>query len=151
MSRSGHVGTSGVRLTFEQLSDEWADSQIEVDGTQGCLRSLVRLKQEHPHLKIILSVGGGGQGSSSFSDVASDPLRRDTFARTALELVTAFGLDGIDGTRKTTGLATTVAGDVKILTLRQWTGNIRRTLSKGSTTSCSSPPSGLICRPHSMS
>lgn len=82
------------------MSDEYADSQIEVDGTQGCLRSFIKLKQDHPHLKLILSVGGGGQGSSLFAAVASDPVTRDTFGRTATELVTAFSLDGIDGTQK---------------------------------------------------
>lgn len=71
---------------------------MDVDGTQGCLKSFVKLRQDYQHLKLILSIGGGGQGGSAFASVASDPVTRDTFARTAMELVKTYNLDGIDGT-----------------------------------------------------
>ncbi|KAJ4169303.1 hypothetical protein NW754_016337 [Fusarium falciforme] len=41
------------------LSDEWADAGAPVDGVQGGLGSLMHLKQKHPHLRVVLSVGGG--------------------------------------------------------------------------------------------
>jgi len=78
------------------LSDEWADTQIEVDGTKGCLNSFRQLKEQYTQLKVILSVGGGGKGSDSFAAVAENPQRRETFARTAHQLVIDYGLDGID-------------------------------------------------------
>ncbi|KAG6021459.1 hypothetical protein E4U41_002480 [Claviceps citrina] len=77
------------------LSDEWADALAPVDGVQGALGSLMHLKQEHPHLQVILSVGGGFC-SEVFPVVASDALLRDNFARSAWGLVEASGLDGID-------------------------------------------------------
>lgn len=87
---------------FLQLSDEWADEQIKVAGagdipeTTGCLNSFSILKKKYTKLRVVVSVGGGGKGSEPFAAVARDPACRETFARTALELVQRFGIDGID-------------------------------------------------------
>jgi hypothetical protein len=85
-----------------QLSDEWADAQIDVAGagdipaTKGCLNSFALLKRKYSRLRVVLSVGGGGKGSEPFAAVARDPSRRERFAQTALGLVQQFGIDGID-------------------------------------------------------
>lgn len=55
----------------------------------------MHLKQKHPHLHVILSIGGS-QSSSVFPLVAGNALLRDNFARSARGLVEASGLDGID-------------------------------------------------------
>lgn len=55
----------------------------------------MHLKQRHPHLQVVLSVGGS-TASEVFPVVASSTLLRDNFARSALGLVEASGLDGID-------------------------------------------------------
>ncbi|KAF9884421.1 hypothetical protein FE257_001752 [Aspergillus nanangensis] len=78
------------------LSDEWADTQMPVDGTEGCLRAFAQLKPQYSKMKLILSIGGGGKGSENFAAVARNPTRVETFVRTARELVDRFGLDGID-------------------------------------------------------
>jgi len=74
------------------------DTQIEVDGTHGCLRSFAALKNQLPnrHLKLILSVGGGGEGSKPFPAMANDFNKRRIFAASARKMVDDFGLDGID-------------------------------------------------------
>uniref|UniRef100_A0A8H7TN04 chitinase n=1 Tax=Bionectria ochroleuca TaxID=29856 RepID=A0A8H7TN04_BIOOC len=77
------------------LSDEWADARAPVDGVQGGLGSLMHLKQKHPHLQVVLSVGGAA-ASETFPIVASNTLTRDNFARSVRGLVEASGLDGID-------------------------------------------------------
>ncbi|UKZ75927.1 hypothetical protein TrVFT333_003623 [Trichoderma virens FT-333] len=77
------------------LGDEWADARAPVDGVQGGLGSLMHLKQRHPHLQVVLSIGGS-TASEVFPIVASSTLLRDNFARSALGLVEASGLDGID-------------------------------------------------------
>ncbi|KAG6016930.1 hypothetical protein E4U54_000091 [Claviceps lovelessii] len=77
------------------LGDEWADTRAPVDGVQGALGSLMYLKQQHPHLQVILSVGGES-ASDVFPVVANDALLRDNFAQSAWGLVEASGLDGID-------------------------------------------------------
>lgn len=55
----------------------------------------MHLKQKHPHLQVILSIGGGAS-SHAFSTVAASAVLRDNFARSARGLVEASGLDGID-------------------------------------------------------
>lgn len=55
----------------------------------------MHLKQKHPHLQVILSIGGGNS-PEVFPVVASSTLLRDNFARSARGLVEASGLDGID-------------------------------------------------------
>lgn len=81
-----------------QLSDEWADAQMPVDGTEGCLRAFTQLKQQYSEMKVILSIGGGGKGSENFAKVARNPPAVEIFARSARALVDQFGLDGIDST-----------------------------------------------------
>ncbi|KAK3941058.1 glycoside hydrolase [Diplogelasinospora grovesii] len=77
------------------LSDEWADCTAPCDGVQGALGSLMHLKQRHPHLQVILSIGSSNS-SETFPIVASDPVLRDNFARSARGLIEASDLDGID-------------------------------------------------------
>lgn len=55
----------------------------------------MHLKQKHPHLQVILSVGGGGSGQT-FAAIAASPILRDNLARSARGLVEASGLDGLD-------------------------------------------------------
>lgn len=83
-----------------KLSDEWADAQAPIDGVQGALGSLIHLKQRHPHLQVMLSIGGGSC-SGIFPAIASNALLRDNFAQSAFGLVEASGLDGIDSKYKT--------------------------------------------------
>ncbi|TWU73939.1 hypothetical protein ED733_004532 [Metarhizium rileyi] len=77
------------------LKDEWADARAPVDGVQGALGSLMHLKQQHPHLQVVLSIGGAAC-SNIFPVVASNPHLRENFACSASGLVEASGLDGID-------------------------------------------------------
>lgn len=78
-----------------KLGDEWADIRAPVDGVEGGLGSLMHLKQQHRHLKVILSIGGPA-ASNIFPSIASNPGTRQNFAHTAAGLVKASGLDGID-------------------------------------------------------
>ena len=57
----------------------------------------MKLKQRHPHLKVILSIGGGGQGSAHFPIIASNDIARQVFSRNVKEMVDMYGFDGIDG------------------------------------------------------
>ncbi|QBQ40121.1 glycoside hydrolase family 18 protein [Sphingobacterium psychroaquaticum] len=66
---------------------------IRVDN-EARLRDVILLKKKHPHLKVLLSIGGWGSGG--FSEMAADPGRRGQFAADCLRVVELFGLDGID-------------------------------------------------------
>lgn len=123
-----------------QLSDEWADAQMRVDGATGCLGSFMRLKEQHEHLQLILSIGGGA-ASHNFASVASTAPTRDNFGRSAKGLVDASNFDGIDSSYPfrclvSIGFPLLRRGN-NILKL---TGNIPPTLNKAATSSLSSQP-----------
>ncbi|GAO47590.1 chitinase [Saitoella complicata NRRL Y-17804] len=101
LSKITHVFYAFVRIRPEDgsvyLSDEGADVQMNVDGADGgCLGSFQRLKQQYPHLKVILSLGGGGEGSSPFAAVCRNTSMVQNLVRSARELVDRWSLDGID-------------------------------------------------------
>jgi chitinase len=77
------------------LSDEYADAQMPVDESTGCLGSFMRLKEQHEHLQLILSIGGGA-ASHNFAAIAATAATRDNFGRSAKGLVEASRFDGID-------------------------------------------------------
>jgi chitinase len=89
------VSPNEIQTDKSQLSDEWVDAQMPVDGSTGCLGSFMRLKSQHPYLKLILSIGGGG-ASQNFVAIAASAATRDNFGRSAKGLVDASGFDGID-------------------------------------------------------
>lgn len=79
-----------------QLGNERNDTQIQVDGTRGCLRACQALKTQNTHLKVILSVGGEN-GSHHFRTVAANVNATERFARTTRALIDEWLLDGLDG------------------------------------------------------
>lgn len=67
--------------------------RVRIDNPKR-LRSIVALKKSHPHLKVLLSIGGWGSGN--FSEMAADSALRWSFAQDCAAKVEEFGLDGID-------------------------------------------------------
>jgi len=55
----------------------------------------MRIKQQHEHLQLILSIGGGA-ASQSFATVAASAATRDNFGKSAKGMVEASGFQGID-------------------------------------------------------
>ena len=53
-------------------------------------------RAQHPNLRVILSIGGGGRGSEAFATVAANPALRLVFARNLWELVQLHNFDGVD-------------------------------------------------------
>lgn len=83
------------------LADEWADAQYRYPNDSpdqpllGNFHQLRLLKQAHPHLQTLISIGGW-TGSGGFSDVARTPDSREKFARSVAAFVTRYGFDGAD-------------------------------------------------------
>jgi chitinase len=59
------------------------------------LKSLSQLKKKNPALKILISIGGWSW-SGNFSDAVLTDTARQTFAESAVALLSRFDLDGID-------------------------------------------------------
>ncbi len=83
------------------LGDPWIDAQKSFAGDtwdqpiRGNLNALVKLKQQYPHLKTIISVGGWSW-SNRFSDVAASDTIRKAFAQSAVDFIRKYQMDGVD-------------------------------------------------------
>ncbi|KAF5539030.1 chitinase 1 [Fusarium mexicanum] len=75
--------------------DDWAENNKVVDGEKGCLAALCKLKDQHPHIKTLVSIGGGSS-SNEFPALAASKAARQTFAREIKEFCDAHHFDGVD-------------------------------------------------------
>lgn len=83
------------------VGDSWADVEKTFPGDtadqpyKGNFYQLTKLKQQYPHLKTLISVGGW-TWSERFSDVALTEQSRTIFAESCLQFILKYGFDGID-------------------------------------------------------
>lgn len=79
------------------LSQKYSDDAHWEPGRNayGAVKQLYVHKKYNRHLKVLLSVGGG-DFSPKFAAATSTDMRRQTFAKSAVKLVTDWGLDGVD-------------------------------------------------------
>lgn len=86
------------------LSDPWADTDIHYPGDSwsdsgknlyGNFKAIYKLKQQHRHLKVILSIGGWTY-SPHFHPVVINPALRSKFVASSIRLLEDHGLDGLD-------------------------------------------------------
>ncbi|HVO69685.1 MAG TPA: glycoside hydrolase family 18 protein [Aggregatilineaceae bacterium] len=83
------------------VGDEWADTQYPYPDDPpnapflGNFHQLNALKEEYPHLKTLISVGGW-TWSDHFSDAALTAESRAKFARSCVALMKQYGFDGLD-------------------------------------------------------
>ena len=82
---------AATQTTFEGKYT-WAQSDA---GKAGNFAELQALKQEHPHLTNMISIGGWTL-SGPFSDVALTETSREVFANSAVDFMVEYGFDGID-------------------------------------------------------
>ncbi|MDX1995884.1 MAG: glycoside hydrolase family 18 protein [bacterium] len=83
------------------LGDPWGDTEVPYPGDEegaelrGNFNQLQRLKEAHPHLQTLISVGGW-TWSGRFSDVALTDESRQTFARSCVDFMVRYGFGGLD-------------------------------------------------------
>lgn len=83
------------------LGDEWADTQYPYAGEReghrllGNFHQLQLLKQTHPHLQTLISVGGW-TWSGRFSGLAQTVESRQRFARSCVDFMLKYSFDGLD-------------------------------------------------------
>lgn len=82
-----------INYAFAQVSPEGAMVFNNADAPSHLAR-LQALKAKNPDLKILVSVGGWG--ADHFSDAALTEESRAKFARSAVEMLERYSLDGID-------------------------------------------------------
>ncbi|MAB90243.1 MAG: glycosyl hydrolase [Planctomycetes bacterium] len=70
--------------------DSWAPGAL-----RGNFNRLRLLKEEHPHVRTLISVGGW-TWSGLFSEVALSPARRQAFAASCVQFMTQYHFDGVD-------------------------------------------------------
>ena len=106
--RLTHVNYAFANIDDGQcaLGDPWADVERHLPGDPwsgpgsdapyfGNFRQLDLLKEHHPHLKTLISVGGW-TWSGEFSDVALTAESRARFASSCADFMEQYGFDGID-------------------------------------------------------
>lgn len=88
VSQLTHIIYSFLHLTGNQLSFDSATDKR-------ALQRLVALKKQHPHLKVMLSLGGWG-GCETCSDIFNSTENRKAFAQSTLAIIEDYQADGID-------------------------------------------------------
>ena len=107
-----HIGpsSSDIQQILEVLGDSTLDQLIdqavpqairlshslELPEAQTEYAALAKLKRENPHLKTLISIGGGS-GSAEFPVLAADAQARQRFAQAVRAFVDAHEFDGVDG------------------------------------------------------
>ncbi len=80
-----------INYAFGHVSDSF--NSVRIDNPTR-LQEIVKLKANHKHLKILLSIGGWGSGR--FSEMAANSTFRHSFAKDCARIVKEYQLDGID-------------------------------------------------------
>lgn len=80
-----------INYAFGHVNDSFNGIRIDNENR---LRELVKLKETHSGLKVLLSVGGWGSGR--FSEMAASETYRKSFAKDCDRVIKEYGLDGID-------------------------------------------------------
>ena len=93
LSRIDATMLTHINYAFANVRDNTIVLERDTDAAN--LARLNTLKARNPDLKILLSVGGWSW-SDHFSDAALTDASRQTFARSAIDLLTTHRLDGID-------------------------------------------------------
>ena len=82
-----------VNETFNGIMFDPANSG-GANNFENRLKAIVKLKNQKPSLKILLSIGGWGSGR--FSEMAANENNRLAFAADCRRVIREYGLDGID-------------------------------------------------------
>jgi chitinase len=83
-----------INYAFVDVKDSMAWlTNLETDSIN--FRRLNKLKKNNPSLRILISIGGWSW-SENFSDAVLTESSREKFARTSVEIVETYDLDGVD-------------------------------------------------------
>jgi len=80
-----------LNYSFAHVDESFKSVKIDNPAR---LRQIVKLKEQNPDLKVLLSIGGWGSGR--FSEMAANEHFRKQFCENCRKVVKEYGLDGID-------------------------------------------------------
>ncbi|WP_343564586.1 glycoside hydrolase family 18 protein [Sphingobacterium sp.] len=128
-----------INYAFGHVNDSFDGVRIDNETR---LKSITDLKKKHPHLKVLLSIGGWGSGR--FSEMAADVVHREKFAKDCARVVKEFKLDGIDidweyPTNSSAGIS---AGEADTENFTLLMRDIRKTIGKKKLLTLASVSSG---------
>ncbi len=83
-----------INYAFFTLKEGVIAERRDTDGAN--LATLTSLRKQNPQLQVLISVGGGGNGSAGFSDMAITAEGRRKFVDSAVAMVDKYSLDGVD-------------------------------------------------------
>ncbi|MFD1956901.1 glycosyl hydrolase family 18 protein [Paenibacillus thailandensis] len=93
------TGSAPCRNESLPLQDRYVhDGEIVIGDAEADpdhFQKLAKLKEEHPHLKALISVGGWSW-SKNFSNMAAAEVTRRAFANSVVAFLRQYGLDGVD-------------------------------------------------------
>lgn len=84
-----------IHYAFADIDEEGRVTLADPEADLANLAGLRALREEHPGLKLLLSVGGW-ERSGGFSSAAADEDGREAFAQSAAGLIASQDLDGLD-------------------------------------------------------
>ncbi|XP_045467500.1 chitotriosidase-1-like [Harmonia axyridis] len=88
-----HVLFAFVGLSTDgnvRILDEW--EAINLNG----ISDIINLKQQNKDLKILVSMGGWNEGSTTYSNVIGNPTLRTNLVRNIVAFIRQYGFDGFD-------------------------------------------------------
>jgi chitinase len=90
-------GTGTIMLgdAYADIDKFYPGDSWEPGSLRGSFHQLQILKENHPHLKTLISVGGW-TWSAHFSDVALTDNSRQIFAASVMDFITEYEFDGVD-------------------------------------------------------
>lgn len=84
-------------LDNDKLKQSYSLEELDENGGDKSYKKFTSLKQTHPHLLTILSVGGWEDSACcKYSSLAADAQKRKSFAENSAEFLKKYGFDGLD-------------------------------------------------------
>lgn len=62
----------------------------------GMIARTIALRKKNPHLTIMISVGGWGEGSTKYSEMIKTETTRKVFIKSAVDFIKQHDFDGLD-------------------------------------------------------
>lgn len=84
----------GLEKNKIKILDPW--QALPDNGGQNGFAEFNNLRKKNPGVKTLVAIGGWGEGSKNYSQMASSPNSREIFVNSTVAFVKKYGFDGFD-------------------------------------------------------